>query len=1680
MRRDRISRLVDPKASSENQSGQRRGRLQSLLRSFLPNQNIQADAQRGRLLLESLEQRQMLAGDVEMLFTDSSTETPTSGISAAQTDQSSGAAAATGLNRSAEGEARPDLVQFAKDLDDAGVIMYGAHWCPACTSQKQLFEDGGDNLPFQEVTDGNRDLIDSFRQDGIVSFPTWEFPNGDRFVGEQTLEKLEEELDKVYSNTGRGGYTIPLSENPTFETIGNKTVLTGAPLHIPIDAYDPDSGDLSVTVSVENDDLLEAVVLSGNRSIRFDMVGYDDMVFELFEQRAPAATGQVIDLANSDFYDGIIFHRVIDNFVIQGGDPTGTGSGGSPNGDFDDQFHPELQHTSTGNLSYAKSSDDTNDSQFFITEGPARSLDFNHMVFGQLVEGESVREAISEHATNASDRPTQDVTISEATIFNDTENSVLMLKSKGSATGTTNVTVTVTDGDDNSFSETFSVSVAADASNGLPYLNPVSAPATSPVNTPATLQLSATDVEGDAVRFFAGATNSSVTTTVNPDTGELTVTPADGFRGNATVEVGVSVAGSLSDFERLQDPDLTASERLAIQRRGDQLQDTQMLTFRFEGESVDTPTSIDLLSNSDTGVSDSDNITNAASLTFVVDGVTSGNIIELINTANGSVIGEATAASTTATVTTNNIAALGDGTYNIAARQKTASGTSEQTAPISVSYDSVAPSTVVGSASTQANVDRPYETNLISPEEGLGLVYSLASAPTGASIDASTGVVTWTPTEAQIGANTFALELTDTAGNVRTESFEVSVAGEPIAEIRLTITDDDGNPLSAVQVESQFNLNLIGADLRTGTDPNVPEEQRNGIFAAFADILFNSSLVRPVPGSTIQFDGNFPTVQKGTFSDGLIDEIGAATDRLTPSRVEESLIATIRMEALSTGSINIRSEPADETDSEVLLYGSNNRIPAETVAYGDVTLAIGQNFTVADDQITVDEDSGATQVDVLANDEVISGNGSLEIVSVTQPSSGAGVSVQGDRVAFLLDDDFNGEFTFTYRVRDSAGIQEDATVTVTVNPVNDPPRGENDTLNVDENSTNNSLDVLANDAFAPDENESLRITAVGSSSAGSTITIAADQTSLVYTPATGFTGTDTFTYTLSDGELTDEVTVNVTVAPVDPPPTAVNDSFTVTEDDAEASFDVLANDTRDDSNETFIIESVGTPNQGGSARHSTDGNTFFYNPAANFNGTEEVTYTIRDTGGGRSVGTVTFTVNAVNDPPPVSDVTKQVNRGADATEVLAISDLPDNVDSSETLTFTTLGTPSAGGTVELGTGGAAILYTPPSADFTGTDTVTFSVSDGNGETSNGTLTIEVADFRERDIVLAFDNPSVSASHINGIRLRGTDTIGTAVDVPVTVEDGTARFSSVLPGEYMIEVPAIPFFAGSESAREIPVSSAPEDGDTTVDVAIGRIRARYISIRDWLGTSPRRNVLVAVEPGNESALLIPSGELESDASNEAVTIETVELDEEAETLTVRGTRIRLDSSGEPDTSSGSTVNETVEKTFPANSPGNAESRGEVDNMRLFRINVDSYEGFEVVPDTESSNASGEQVTLTNEIAASSSSDVGDRAPEGESTASISQSLLLAPTTADRSTGSDALVLPTEQGDLWLGDNLVNSADDPTHESSPLTVDDAMDDVAEKLTITSRPGDEIAASLTESPLSEQAIDAALAQQ
>lgn len=136
---------------------------------------------------------------------------------------------------------------------------------------------------------------------------------------------------------------------------------------------------------------------------------------ELFDDEVPRTTKNFKDLIEKGFYDGLTFHRVIKNFMLQGGCPDGTGTGG-PGYKFEDEFHPELRHDRPGILSMANAGPNTNGSQFFVTTVPTPHLDDRHSVFGAVVEGMDVVSKIESTPTGAADRPSTPVTIIKATV----------------------------------------------------------------------------------------------------------------------------------------------------------------------------------------------------------------------------------------------------------------------------------------------------------------------------------------------------------------------------------------------------------------------------------------------------------------------------------------------------------------------------------------------------------------------------------------------------------------------------------------------------------------------------------------------------------------------------------------------------------------------------------------------------------------------------------------------------------------------------------------------------------------------------------------------------------------------------------------------------------------------------------------------------------------------------------------------------------------------------------------------------------------------------------------------------------------------------------------------------------------------------------------------------------------
>ncbi|QDU27265.1 Putative peptidyl-prolyl cis-trans isomerase [Anatilimnocola aggregata] len=1415
---------------------------------------------RGRkkaFLFESLENRSLMAGDlgnVPDYGTPDNDDTP------AITSNSAGEASIVAN----------DLVAFAKLLTAANIKFYGAAWNPATTATKNLFQDGAQYLNFIEVTNPDRTLNATGSANSISIFPTWVFQDSSRLTGELTLAQI----------ATKAGIAIPQTSTPYLAEIDDKTLLGGSPLMVGLDGYDPNGGTITYTVTSDNPSLVQPTVLTGNQSLRMNVEGYGSMVYQLFDNYAPRVTSRIKQLVSSGFYSGVTFHRVINDFVIQGGDPTGTGSGGSSFPDFADQFNVNLQHNRSGLLSMAKSLDDTNDSQFFITEelnqgwfvtlsgsptggtftlsyqgqttgaisfdnssmtntatsmqnalaaltkigagniqvthspqmsgntvlenrrfyveftnelgkqnlmpvtgsgtgltggtspalsiveGPrsARHLDFNHSIFGAMVEGETNRDAISNVPVNGSDKPLTNVVISSMEIFNDTENGMLQLFAAEGASGSANITVTATDADGQIFTRTFRVDVKADTVDGKPFLADID-PISITQGGSTTFQMQATDVEGNAITYQAvKPSNNTVdyTLNVNNSTGQVTITPPTGFVGTFNVIMRVR-ASTAADVEGSYDSQLV---QVNVGPSG-------------------TPT-LDLNDASDTGSSNSDNVTNASTLNFTISGVTNGATVKLYN--GNTVIAQGVATGTSITLPTVAISSLGTGTYQISASQTVNGAEGARSANLELKFDNTAPGAFSSTATTEATVGTNYVYNAQSADEGTaGYLYSLVSgAPAGVSINAQTGVVSWNPTVAQVGSQTFAIQGTDLAGNSVLQTVNVNVVAPAPKDVDfiLKIVDANGEILNNLTVGQEFFLVGYVSDTRDDS-----ESEDYGIFAFYADVTYSSNVM--VNGA-IQPGSTYTGSRSGsTATAGVIDELGGIAG-LTPVGRGEFEFFRVPMKAIAGGTVTISSDQAD-SEVDIAMYGAAAPTQPDDVNYGTTTASVGLSFAAVNDTFNFDEDSTNQLVSPLSNDTVENGNFSeLTITEVGTTNNGGTVTIAADgkSLRYTPAPNFAGLDTFTYTIKRGTGTETTTgTINVQVQPVNDPPVGVDDTATVAEDSTNNSIDVLGNDTSGPDINETRIVSAVTQGSNGGTITIGPGGNSVRYTPAANFKGTETFTYTVQDnGGLTDTATVTVTVTDSNDNPVANPDTATTTEDIATPiTINVLANDNSgDETGETLIVQSAGSASNGGTVAVVAGGAGVTYKPAANFTGTETFTYTISDGNGGTATATVTVTVTAVNDPPTATNDTLNAFKNSTTTMQVLAND-SSAPDTGETFTVTAVTQGTAGGTIAISAGGGSVTYTP-AANYTGSDTFTYTITDSGGLSATATVTVTVQNFVPSSLAgFVFKNGDSGPLEGVTITLTGTDVNNTTVNRTIkTDSNGAYKFDALIPGTYKIK------------------------------------------------------------------------------------------------------------------------------------------------------------------------------------------------------------------------------------------------------------------------------------------------------
>ncbi|HEV2973204.1 MAG TPA: peptidylprolyl isomerase, partial [Pirellulales bacterium] len=637
-----------------------------------------------------------------------------------------------------------------------------------------------------------------------------------RFFGKSKRSSSRKEITLVRQSRRPRVETLEarhlLTGGLTLGALPAQTLMAGAPLQIPLNAVDTNNGaTVSYSVSSSNGSI-SASIPTGNPDLVLNIVHTSSgaagdssfsgaMTIELFQNLAPNTVAKIIGLVNQGVYTNTSFYRIVQNFVIQ------AGQGNSPKVSvptIDDEFNSVLRYSSAGVVGLARqTADDTGSSEFFITQGgPQAFLDYQYAIFGRLVsDPNDLLDKIASIPVNSSSAPTNPVTITSASITNDTNDLALQISAPIGTTGTGTVTVSVSDGQGGTDSKTFNVTVQADpndpgpflkTSPTAPFLQGLATPPTTSVNTPTSFQLPAFDLEGDPITYYDQTAlaalgtpitppqpvNANLNESVNSTTGVVTVTPSNGLVGVTPMFFGVS--SSAASSPQNNEPN------------------TQEVPLFIN---PDAPTSVTLEAGSDTGSSSSDGITsrnNSANhtLTFDVTGLMSpGATILLFD--GSQQIGSATytgvaTATATVVVTTDGTHVLTDGQHHITAEQILASQqwtvgnssgnftpTSALSTAASVTIDAAGPSfSSVPVTAAQVGVAYGYTVQATDIVQN-GIVYSVVSGPAGMTVDPSTGVVTWTPTAGQVGAQAVDLRATDVAGNMLDQTFSVAVSLAP-------------------------------------------------------------------------------------------------------------------------------------------------------------------------------------------------------------------------------------------------------------------------------------------------------------------------------------------------------------------------------------------------------------------------------------------------------------------------------------------------------------------------------------------------------------------------------------------------------------------------------------------------------------------------------------------------------------------------------------------------------------------------------------------------------------------------------------------------------------------------------------------------------------------------------------
>jgi uncharacterized delta-60 repeat protein/CSLREA domain-containing protein len=622
-------------------------------------------------------------------------------------------------------------------------------------------------------------------------------------------------------------------------------------------------------------------------------------------------------------------------------------------------------------------------------------------------------------------------------------------------------------------------------------------------------------------------------------------------------------------------------------------------------------------------------------------------------------------------------------------------------------------------------------------------VDSFTQPANGTVTDNGDDTLTYTPDGDWNGTDSFTYTVTD---GQATDSATVWVVVAPVNDAPVAADDsvstDEDTPVTVSPLDNDADVDgpalVISAvtqgangsvvDNGDGTLTYTPDPDWNGVDTfeytvsdgSLTDTATVTVIVGGVNDAPVAVDDADTISEDGSSTvDVLANDIDVDGDALTVTSVTQGANGSVVDNG--DGTITYTPDP-DWNGVDTYTYTVSDGVLADTATVTVTVTAVNDFPVAADDADSIAED-GSSTVDVLANDSDVDGD-LLFVLSVTQPAHGTVIDNGDGTITYTPDPDWNGVDSYTYLVSDGA-LTDSATVTVTVTAVNDAPVAVDDSDSIAEDGVS-TIDVLANDTDV--DGDTLTIASLTQGANGS-VTDNGDGT-VTYTPAADWNGVDVYTYTVTDGVLTDVGTVTITVTAVNDAPVAGDDADAIAED-GWSTVDVLANDT-DVDNDPLTVVSV-TQGANGSVVDNGDG-TITYTPDPDWNGVDFYTYTVSD-GELTDTATVTVTVTAVNDAPvAVDDADTILEDGSSTVDVLA----NDTDVENDSLTVVSVTQGANGSVVDNGDG--TITYTP-AADWNGVDSYTYTVSDGT-DTDTGTVTITVLAVNDAPVAVV-DNAVVA-------------------------------------------------------------------------------------------------------------------------------------------------------------------------------------------------------------------------------------------------------------------------------------------------------------------------------------------------